>query len=175
MRLIKQRKFILIRYFSFFLFILFSFASPLHIAASAPPPQKHDHVTFDTGMAYITTKAGEKHSFTVEIASNPDQWAQGLMYRKTLDAMSGMLFLFPKEKVYSMWMKNTYIPLDILFIRKDGTIATIAQNTIPESHTSIPSTVPVFYALELNAGTTQKLGIKPEDKMTFDPYVPYGQ
>ena len=113
----------------------------------------------------IVTQGGQKQSFQVEVARNDADRAQGLMFRRSMAPDRGMLFDFGRVEPVSMWMQNTYLSLDMLFIRKDGTIARIAANTEPLSTRTIPSGEPVLAVLELNAGTAAKLGIKPGDKV----------
>ena len=113
----------------------------------------------------IAGQGGERHSFKVEVARNDADRAQGLMYRRAMPADQGMLFDFAKVGPVSMWMQNTYLPLDMLFVRPDGTIAQIATNTEPLSTQTIPSGEPVLAVLELNAGTAAQLNIKPGDRL----------
>ena len=113
----------------------------------------------------IATQGGQKQSFRVEVARNDADRAQGLMFRRSMPADQGMLFDFGRVEPVSMWMQNTYLSLDMLFIRLDGTIARIAANTEPLSTRTIPSGEPVLAVLELNAGTAAKLGIKPGDRV----------
>ena len=113
----------------------------------------------------IVTQGGQKQSFQVEVARNDADRAQGLMFRRSMAPERGMLFDFGRVEPVSMWMQNTYLSLDMLFIRQDGTIARIAANTEPLSTRTIPSGEPVLAVLELNAGTTAKLGIKPGDRV----------
>ena len=109
------------------------------------------------------------HVFAVELAENDAERAQGLMNRKSLPEGQGMLFDFGEEQTVSMWMKNTYISLDMLFIRADGRILRIAENTEPLSTSIIPSGGPVKGVLEVIGGTARKLGIEPGDKVTGAP------
>ncbi|MFL5191580.1 MAG: DUF192 domain-containing protein [Microvirga sp.] len=113
----------------------------------------------------ITTQAGQRQAFRVEVARNDADRAQGLMFRRSMPADQGMLFDFGRVEPVSMWMQNTYLPLDMLFIRADGTVARIAPNTEPLSTRTIPSGEPVLSVLELNAGTAARLGIKPGDRV----------
>jgi uncharacterized membrane protein (UPF0127 family) len=113
----------------------------------------------------IATHGGQKQTFRVEVARNDADRAQGLMFRRSMPADQGMLFDFARVELVSMWMQNTYLPLDMLFIRPDGTIARIAANTEPLSTRTIPSGEPVLAVLELNAGTAARLGIKPGDRV----------
>jgi uncharacterized protein len=112
----------------------------------------------------IASKSGV-HVFAVELASTPEEQAKGLMYRRQLPEGQGMLFDFHREQPTSFWMKNTYIPLDMIFIRGDGRILRIAENTVPLSETLVPSGGPVRAVLEVNAGTAKKLGIAPGDRV----------
>lgn len=119
-----------------------------------------------TGLESLAiVSGGQRHSFQVEVMRTPDQRARGLMYRNYMPPDRGMLFDFAHSEPVAMWMQNTYIPLDMLFIRADGTVARIAENTEPLSTRTIPSGEPVLSVLEVNGGTAAKLGIKPGDKV----------
>jgi uncharacterized protein len=113
----------------------------------------------------IATAGGARHAFMVEVARTDAERAQGLMFRRTLAADRGMLFDFKRVEPVSMWMQNTYVSLDMLFIRPDGTIARIAANTEPLSTRTIPSGEPVLAVLEVPAGTAARLGIRPGDRV----------
>lgn len=110
----------------------------------------------------IVTKTGVR-VFSVEMATTEAEKTTGLMYRKELPEGKGMLFDFTPEQEVSMWMKNTYIPLDMIFIRADGRILRIAENTEPLSTKIIPSRGLAKGVLEVIAGTAQKYGIRPGD------------
>ncbi len=110
----------------------------------------------------IVTKSGV-HVFSVEMATTEHEKTTGLMYRRELPEGKGMLFDFSPEQEVSMWMKNTYIPLDMIFIRADGRILRIAENTEPLSTKIIPSRGLAKGVLEVIAGTAQKYGIEPGD------------
>lgn len=103
--------------------------------------------------------------FMIEIANTPQSRSTGLMHRRELAANAGMLFDFSKTAAVSMWMKDTLIPLDMLFIKPDGTITNIAERTVPGSLTPIESKGPVLGVLELNGGTSARMGISPGDKI----------
>jgi uncharacterized membrane protein (UPF0127 family) len=107
------------------------------------------------------------HVFSVEIADTDAERAKGLMFRKKLPEGQGMLFDFGREQTVAMWMENTFIPLDMLFIRGDGSILRIAENTMPLSTRIIPSGGPVRAVLEVIAGTARKDGIEPGDRVAF--------
>jgi hypothetical protein len=112
----------------------------------------------------IATKSGVQ-VFSVEMATTEEEKQTGLMYRKELPDGKGMLFDFSPEQQISMWMKNTYIPLDMIFIRADGRILNIAENTVPLSEALVSSAGPVRAVLEVIAGTTKKLGIAAGDRV----------
>jgi uncharacterized membrane protein (UPF0127 family) len=112
----------------------------------------------------IVSKTGV-HPFVVEVVSTEADRAKGLMYRKSLPEGQGMLFDFHSDQDVSFWMQNTYIPLDMIFIRGDGRIANIVENTEPMSTKMIPSRGPVRGVLEVIGGTTRKLGIAAGDKV----------
>ena len=114
----------------------------------------------------IASKTGV-HVFAVEIADTEPAREKGLMFRKDLPEGQGMLFDFHQEQDVSFWMQNTYIPLDMMFIRSDGRILRIAENTEPLSTRIIPSGGPVLAVLEVIGGTARKLGIAPGDKVAF--------
>jgi uncharacterized protein len=128
-------------------------------------------------LATITSLAGAElqtleiagrsgvHAFSVELALTPEEQSRGLMYRRSLPEGQGMLFDFKRDQETSFWMKNTYVPLDIIFIRSDGRIHRIAENTEPLSERLVSSNGPVRAVLEVVAGTTRKLGIAPGDRV----------
>jgi len=118
----------------------------------------------DTEALEIASKTGV-HPFAVELAVTDEQRARGLMFRKEIPEGYGMLFDFKRDQEVSMWMENTFVSLDMIFIRADGSIARIAQNTEPLSRNIIASGGPVRAVLEVVAGTTKKLGIVAGDKV----------
>jgi hypothetical protein len=109
--------------------------------------------------------AGGQFEFLVEMAVSPAQRSQGLMFRESLEEDRGMLFDFGKPQRATMWMRNTYVPLDMLFIDDDGQITQIAANTQPLSDAVIASREPVRAVLELRGGVSAKLGIRPGDRV----------
>src|SRR3984893_2943970 len=112
----------------------------------------------------IVSKTGG-HTFAVEMVGKPEEQARGLMFRRELPEGQGMLFDFQREQPATFWMKNTYVSLDMIFIRADGRILRIAENTVPLSETLVPSGGPVRAVLEVVAGTAAKLGIAPGDRV----------
>ncbi len=105
------------------------------------------------------------HPFLVELAVTPEETSRGLMFRRSLPEGQGMLFDFQRDQELSFWMKNTYIPLDMIFIRSDGRIHRIAENTEPLSERLVPSLGPARAVLEVIAGTARKLGLAPGDRV----------
>lgn len=115
----------------------------------------------------IRTAAGKDLRFTVEIARTAEEQAQGLMNRESLAPDHGMIFPFPSPREASFWMKNTLIPLDMIFIREDGTIARIESNTVPLSLEPVLSFEPVSAVLELAGGRAAELGVQPGDRVSW--------
>jgi hypothetical protein len=113
----------------------------------------------------IVTRDGTSHAFNVEMATTPDQQTVGLMFRPNVPPDGGMLFDWGVPRASQMWMRNTIAPLDMVFISADGTIRSIAENTVPESLAIIDSRGPVRATLELAAGTTARLNIRVGDKV----------
>jgi hypothetical protein len=120
--------------------------------------------TADQHTLEIASKTGV-HIFAVEIADTDAQREKGLMFRKNLPDGQGMLFDFKREQDVSFWMQNTYIPLDMIFIRGDGSVLRIVENAEPLSTRIIPSGGPVLAVLEVIGGTARKLGIAAGDRV----------
>lgn len=117
-------------------------------------------------LSELRIKTGtQEHVFSVELALDGPAQAKGLMFRREMAADRGMLFLYDIEHVVDMWMKNTVLPLDMLFVKVDGTISRIARNTEPFSLKVVSSINPVIGVLELNAGTADRLSIHAGDRM----------
>jgi len=132
--------------------------SPLGQAQQPPLVTfKHDELTI--------TGADGAHKFQIELATDDAQREQGLMFRQTMAPDAGMLFIYDHSQPVAMWMENTYIPLDMLFIAADGHIVNIRQRAVPHSQENISSAGPVRAVLELNGGTVSRLGIKVGDKV----------
>lgn len=115
--------------------------------------------------ALTIATAGGPRRFSVEVMRDDAGRSRGLMFRRHMAPDHGMLFDFERDEPVTMWMKNTYLPLDMVFIRPDGTVSHIAADTEPLSTAIIPSNGPVLAVLELNAGTAARLGIKPGDRV----------
>lgn len=111
----------------------------------------------------------QKHSFDIWLAQTPQQQEQGLMFVRDLPENRGMLFVAEAPRVFNMWMKNTYIPLDMVFIGKDGRIAKIAARTTPHSLAIVSSDVPVTAILELRGGEAARRALHPGDRVNWTP------
>lgn len=118
-------------------------------------------------MALTIESQGRTHRFTVEMAATPEQQATGLMYRTALAPDRGMIFPFAPPRPASFWMRNTLIPLDMIFIRSDGTIANIAVNTVPLSEQPVTSDGTVAAVLEIAGGRSVELGIAAGDRVRW--------
>lgn len=113
----------------------------------------------------VIVSGDKRHNFKVETARNDADRSRGLMFRQSMPADQGMLFDFERDQMVAMWMRNTFIPLDMVFVFADGRIHRIEQRTEVQSERTISSGVPVRAVLELNAGTAERLGLKPGDKL----------
>ena len=138
---------------------------------------KSIHLIFNFFLVSFHTFSNEKIdvsiynkniTFNVEVAKTIEERRTGLMYRKKLLNNEGMLFIFPREKIIELWMKNTYIPLDVIFISENKVIVDIKKNMEKLSETIVKSKVKSRYALELNAGLVDKLDIEIGDKVLFN-------
>lgn len=114
-------------------------------------------------MALTITSGVQAHNFRVEVAASPIDQQRGLMFRTEMGADEGMIFPLAQVRMASFWMRNTVMPLDIIFIGPDNRIINIAADTTPYSEESVPSSAPAKAVLELNAGRTAQLGIGPGD------------
>ncbi|HRK24983.1 MAG TPA: DUF192 domain-containing protein [Beijerinckiaceae bacterium] len=124
----------------------------------------------EQGKLEILTMTG-KYPFKVDVMRTDADRAKGLMFRQSMPGEYGMLFDFERDQQVMMWMKNTYISLDMIFIRADGTVHRIERRTEPHSERTISSGIPVRAVLEVNAGISDKLGLKPGDRI-FHPMFP---
>ena len=123
---------------------------------------------FDKGVLIIVASEFACYRFDMYIAENDAQRARGLMYVRDLPRTTGMLFIYETDMYLSMWMKNTFIPLDMLFVRADGSVSSVAYNTEPQSLRSITALEPVRYVLEINAGVAEKLSIDQYSRLLWD-------
>lgn len=141
-------------------------ASACGSATSAPHALEKSPAGLQQVPLTIKSSTG-KHKFVVEVAETPEQQAQGLMFRQSLATDRGMIFPRKPPGDATFWMKDTLIPLDIVFIRPDGTIARIAENTVPMSLEPVPSLEPVSAVLEIAGGRSAELGIKQGDRVSW--------
>jgi uncharacterized membrane protein (UPF0127 family) len=118
----------------------------------------------------IIDDSGHHHAFQVEMATTPQEQETGLMFRPSVPADGGMLFVFPSAQPEPFWMKNTLVPLDMVFINPDGTIRAIAENTVPYSLAAVDSGGPVLAVLELQGGLTAKEKISVGDRVIAAPF-----
>jgi hypothetical protein len=126
-------------------------------------PSKAQSLPF-TPMSITTTKG--TFNFQVEVADTDQKRSTGLMHRSELAADKGMLFDMKRTGIVSFWMRNTFIPLDMIFIAPDGTVRSIAENTVPHNEAGVSSYVAVYAVLELKAGAAKQYGIQVGDKIT---------
>jgi uncharacterized membrane protein (UPF0127 family) len=135
---------------------------------AANQPSSDSYVFKKQGMASFYDKDGSpKCSFEIEIAETPEQQKLGLMYRDSMAVNQGMLFPYAAPTSPSFWMKDTYLPLDIIFIGADSTIVSLSKNTTPFSEERINPKAPAQFVLEINAGLSQKLNLSEGDKFSW--------
>ena len=144
-------------------FVAFAAAAPPAITLVAPVAALAEEAALSKLEPLTVATETDASMFTVEIADTDALRSRGLMFRQRMPEDRGMLFDFGKPRPVSMWMKNTLIPLDMLFIRADGTIAYIAENTVPKSLEAIGVSEPVLAVLELAGGSARRLGIRSGD------------
>ena len=135
----------------------------LTIFNSAPPRSPGFAMTLLT----IEKANGERIAYKAELATEPEQQEYGLMYRRELAADRAMIFMYQHPQIITMWMKNTYIPLDMIFFDDNNRIVNIVTNTEPESLKTISSGVPALGVIEVNAGDVTRHGIKLGDSLTY--------
>jgi uncharacterized protein len=142
------------------LLLLFA-ATAAHLSVSSRAAELQH---FGTSELTIVSATGP-HRFTVEVAETPAQMEQGLMFRRTMAPDAGMLFDYKQPTMATMWMRNTLIPLDMLFVDAQGRIVNIQERAVPQSLDVIAATAPVRAVIELNGGTVARLGIAPGDRV----------
>lgn len=141
------------------------------LLAGCGAEQQAKDVSVHDGMLYPleirhSSRPGEVSFFQVEVANEPEEWRQGLMHRTHMDANKGMLFIWDSSDHKAMWMKNTHIPLDMLFIQNE-TVLDIVLGAVPFSEETVGGHVRVDKVLELNAGTVEEYGIQVGDKVVL--------
>lgn len=144
--------------------LLLALSSPTFAMQDAAPadPAAEDTVIVFGGPESLTIETAEAaHEFTIEIAETPDQLQRGMMWRESMDPDSGMLFVYDPVRPASMWMRNTLISLDILYVRENGEVAKIIAHAQPGSLRQLGSSFPVAAVLEIAGGRSVELGIRP--------------
>ncbi len=145
------------------------------VAACSPPPAPATasasslESMFELDELVIVANDGSRHVFDVYLAISPEQQRRGLMFVRNLPERTGMLFVYDDAGIRSMWMKNTYISLDIVFARADGTISSVIHGAQPLSLRSLSAIEPVRFVLELNAGVARRLNIGAGSKLIWKP------
>ncbi len=161
------------------LLLVIAALATLGAACEPRPPAADENNASGLGARYeketlvVVSDDGKRHRFDVYIAADFEQQRRGLMFVRTLPETTGMLFVYENVAVRSMWMKNTYIPLDMIFARADGSVSSVIHDTVPQTLDSQTSVEPVKYVLELNAGTARRLGIGKRSRLV--PGVPGGK
>jgi uncharacterized membrane protein (UPF0127 family) len=122
---------------------------------------------FDKAILVISAGEHACYAFDIYLALDRKQQMRGLMHVRHMPEFTGMLFVYRDANIHSMWMKNTFIPLDMLFIRADGTVSSVETDTVPQSLKSVSSIEPVNFVLELNAGVTERLHINTDSIVYF--------
>ena len=146
----------------------------LLLAACSPQPAVETGTVpdldgaFDFGALTIVNDAGESLEFDVYIGTTREQQLRGLMFIREMPASTGMLFVYDTSDYRSIWMKNTYIPLDLVFARDDGSVSSIVADATPLTLDSRLSIEPVRYVLELNGGTARRLGIGKDSRLVVE-------
>lgn len=141
----------------------------LVVLATAAPADEALNAAFGTDVLVIVANDHACYRFDVYLAASDEQQRRGLMFVRELPDTTGMLFVYDEPGYRSMWMKNTYIPLDIAFATAAGRIVNVVRSTKPLSLASITSTEPATYVLELNAGVTARLAIGPGSRILWGP------
>lgn len=122
---------------------------------------------FDKDVLIVHASEHACYRIDIYIAENDAQRQRGLMHVRRLPETTGMLFIYSSEQILSIWMKNTFIPLDILFIKADGQVSSIYYDAEPQSLRSMRALEPVQYVLELNAGVAEKLSIDEHSRLEW--------
>lgn len=158
--------------------LLLSVLAAAHFAAVAacspqPAPKTSSGSSlesmFELDELVIVANDGSRHVFDVYLATSPEQQRRGLMFVRNLPESTGMLFVYDEDGMHSMWMKNTYVSLDIVFARGDGTISSVIHDTQPLSLRSLGAIEPVRFVLELNAGVARRLHIGAGSQLIWTP------
>lgn len=149
--------------------LLALFAASSLTGAPQAAAQQRAMQKLETEMVTAVTARG-RFDFVTEIADQPSELASGLMFRQSMAPNEGMLFDFGRSRLVTMWMKNTPLSLDMVFIRSDGTVARIEERTEPFSERTISSGEPVSHVLELRGGVARMIGLKPGDRLEHSSF-----
>jgi uncharacterized membrane protein (UPF0127 family) len=141
-------------------------------ADSQPSPAAELDKEFGRSSLQIATQDGQLHTFRVWVADSEPRRQRGLMFVRHMDDDAGMLFIYPQAQAIAMWMKNTFIPLDMLFVATDGRVVRVVANTTPQSLDTIESGQPVLGVVELNAGIAAKLQIRTGAQIIHPAFLP---
>lgn len=158
-----------------FLLALVATAALATVPGCSPPPTPKTPSTtgldsmFELDDLIIVGNDGSRHTFEVYLAIDPEQQRRGLMFVRDLPERTGMLFVYDDARIHSMWMKNTYISLDMVFARGDGTVSSVIHDTEPLSLRSLSAIEPVNFVLELNAGVARRINIRPGSQLIWEP------
>lgn len=147
-------------------------ACAANVHAQMGPLEELD--AFPKGELTISDGKRSRHVFKVWLADTPARQSQGLMFVRSLPSLRGMLFVHPQPRTISMWMKNTYIPLDMVFIDAQGRVQQVVEQTTPHSLATIQSKDPALAVLEIGGGEARKLGIRPGQRVSH-PSLPHAQ
>jgi len=148
--------------------------SYLGLAACSPQPAAQPGTVSELDGAFefttleLVNDAGELLTFDVYLAQDFEQQRRGLMFVRNMPERTGMLFIYENDDIRSMWMKNTYIPLDMVFMRSNGSVSSVIHRAEPRTLLSRASIEPVRYVLELNAGTARRMGIGSRSRIIWD-------
>lgn len=148
-------------------------AAGLALAGCSPQPAVTVGTVPDLDGAFefssldIVNDNGKTLSFDVYLAEKPEQHRRGLMFIREMPATTGMLFIYETDGYHSMWMRNTYLPLDMIFARSDGSVSSVIADTVPLTENSNASIEPVRYVLELHAGTARRLEIGKRSRLLW--------
>lgn len=143
----------------------------LMIFVALPAGAREAEIRFPTGSLTIEQPDGDRLVFEIELATTTEQQMRGLMFRETLAANAGMLFIYPKERIITMWMKNTILPLDMVFADRRGVVVSVHANAVPFSEEVISSGMPALAVLEINGGAAARLGIRPGDRLVHPAFA----
>lgn len=154
-------------------------AAALLVAAVLPPaarsgtsPDTREPLSAFPRVPLVIESAGKRLSFKAWVADTPARREQGMMFVRHMEPTDGMLFLFPVDTATAFWMKNTYLSLDLLFIRRDGTIARITERAKPHDPTPLPAGEPVLAVFEVAGGTAERLGLRAGDRVVTQALRP---